>query len=490
MSKEQEMSSTQDTKNEGTKPTHNPNSYVSIIQDMNRFRASALNTSSAMFDFPGQVFFRVLFHFYNNSDAGIPQPSATDANFTTTASDAMTGLIGPSWLRFGNDANVSSIMEMMNSGGQSDKYEILESLWSDNTAFNYLMVNDEQERARNVISFVELLSNINSISPWYFQNIKGLDEALNRAMVTSGEFMFKPEPSQITIECLDDSYDQRIGTLLDLYRSIVWSWETKRMVLPRNLRKFDMTVIAFQLPVKGLHISRSKPTMTTSDKRVDTKNLNGLSSLAIGTNEFTLIYNDGTSKMPVASYKAFEFHGCEIDYNSSISGWGEISNAEGSIPKYSIKIFYDDCFEIRFNEFLGSSITDLMNDFELIAIDSNAQTVHAGDDEIPEIKTAEYKKPSDILGQVIGTGMSIVETQVKKVYLGNIHGLSLSRVRSQIGQALSGDLFGTINNVANYARGNWGGGNAQLGENIFPDPGNSHFMNLGNLYAANTVIHS
>lgn len=105
-------------------------------------------------------------------------------------------------------------------------------------------MNDDKIRAGYVVDFVQLLSNINSTSPWYFQSIKGLDAALQRNIYNE-EFQVTAQREKITIECLEDAYDQRIGTLLDLYRAIVWSWETKRETLPINLRKFDMTVILF-----------------------------------------------------------------------------------------------------------------------------------------------------------------------------------------------------------------------------------------------------
>lgn len=581
-------------------------SYVSLIQDLNRFRATAFNVEN-MFDMPGQVFFRVLFHFNNDSDVMIGAPGVRGADIAGSANNSYNGLIGPSWLQFG-DIAVSDI--------QSRARQSLGLLWAHSTAFNYFIVNNDLQRAANTKKFVELLSSISANSPWYFQNIKGLDTAIER-QVANGDFMFKDERDKITIECLDDSYDQRIGTLLDLYRSIVWSWETKRIMLPANLRKFDMTIIAFQMPIEGMHIARRRQFTKTnrilpkqrsqrypmSDVEVRGDKLSncGLSELAIAKDGLTVIYdgNPGNSA-PVASYKAWEFHGCEIDYNSSKSGWSDLSNIEGTVPKFNIDIFFDDMFEIRFNEFIMQHITDLNGDNAPVIINTESeanQTFYDMERELADLMyndtedekkwrasvnkafddtwgdkdmskltedekkqyeadvksrdEAKYTSPnqarieslsakidgvrvktssslelpsvtsvvpvpaatdpkstqskfddtnifngkpprgSGIIDQIIGHGQAWLETKLKKVYLGNMNGLSLSKVRQQVETAIDGDLFATAANIANYARGNYSGG--QLGENIFPAPTGTdrdRIVSLGNIFKANTALNT
>ena len=612
--------------------TYDAFSYVSLIQDLNRFRATAFNTEN-MFDMPGQVFFRVLFHFNNDSDVMIGAPGVQGADIAGSANNSYNGLIGPSWLQFG-DVAVSTI--------QSRAQQSLDLLWAHSTAFNYFIINNDLQRAANTKKFVELLSSISANSPWYFQNIKGLDTAIER-QVANGDFIIKDERDKITIECLDDSYDQRIGTLLDLYRSIVWSWETKRIMLPSNLRKFDMTIIAFQLPIEGMHIARRRQFTSTNKNRLmqrtgrypmsdaevryGKKSKHGLSELAVTNKGLTVIYdgNPGNSA-PVASYKAWEFHGCEIDYNSSKSGWSDLSNSEGTVPKYHIDIFFDDMFEIRFNEFLMQHVTDLNGDNAPVIINSESEVNQSfcdmereladlmysdtenekkwreginqqfddkwkGKDtsklneaekkqydadvktrdsatytsqnrakiealskkiDSAQIKTAtslelpnrtyivpapgpampmstqsqlngrnlfnsELPRGSGLIDQLIGYGQTWLETQLKKVYLGNMNGLSLSKVRQQIGTAADGDLFATAANITNYVRGNYNGSGGQLGENIFPastgtdqdriiNLGNrqlgenifpastgtdqDRIINLGNIFKANTALNT
>lgn len=468
--------------------TLNPLSYDALIKDFNRFRA-ATRSQSDEYDMPGQVFFRVLFHFANGSDAQESVPAADGQNLTSGKENAWSGLIAPSWLDFGAD------FTGLGSGGTVND---LEKLWRSSTAFNYFVTNGDDIRARQTKKFIELLSNISTECPWYFQNIKGLDSAIERAITSPGaDFQFKEERDKIVIECLDDSYDQRIGTLLDLYRAIVWSWETKRVMLPVNLRKFDMTIIAFQMPLRGKHVSRNNLNLkgAVASELVSSEAAgNNISRVVSGPDGVTSIYSTDQSGL-VASFKAWEFHGCEIDYNSSKSGWSELDNAAGSIPKYNIEIFFDDVFESRFNEFMGEVVTDSVGDDIAYFYDDWLLPTASKARELDIPDAPKYYSPeSGILAQLLGAGKSWATTKLQKIYLGNLNGLSISRIGSQVNQALSGDLWGTIGNATKYARGNFDGGKAKLGENIFRQPETrtipTHNIQLGNLFRANTTLNT
>ena len=120
-----------------------------------------------------------------------------------------------------------------------------------NTAYNFLLLNDELERAEMLKNFLILLSEINSKSPWYFQEISGIDGALERKVFSEGELKIEDKPNQFTIKCLNDAYDDRIGTLLDLYRASCFSYQNKKEIVPRNLRKFNMGILLFSAPIRG-----------------------------------------------------------------------------------------------------------------------------------------------------------------------------------------------------------------------------------------------
>lgn len=479
-----------DRKETVTMSTGSPMEYVSIIQDLQRFRGSA-RSEGDLYDFPNQVFFKILFHFDNDSDANSGGPSATPAlsanggveTSTSAPSTVGTGLLHPTWLA----APKVSLDMQGNDGGSLQKK--IEYLWANNTAWSYLTLQGEDERAHNLRLFIELLSNINTNTPWYFQNLKGLEQATNREMIGSDDFIMKPERNRITIECLEDAYDMRISTMLDLYRSAVWSWEMKREMVPSNLRKFDMTIIVFQMPIKGLNSPRGTMQMSEAIMRNETK--------IVETNEgFAVVYDEpgGVGKnVKLTSYKAWEFHGCEIDYNTTKFTMETVNNAEGTALRPQIDIFYDDCFEIRFNEFLGRHITDLIGDSAYMVTNTNC-SVNKGrlPKEQPKVDVSNISDFKDanpsITQQIAGGLLSWGDTKLKKIYLGNLSGLSLSRIGQQLKEL--DDVGATVGSATQYIRGNYNGSRTHRGGDIFPEPEQTRLKRLGNIFTAKTRANS
>lgn len=415
--------------------------YISIIQDLQRFRGSGM--AGDVYDFPNHTFFKILFHFYNNSDATTGAPGALGADAVDQSSDTGTGLLHPTWLLF---------------KGIKEAQDDLETLWNYNSAWAYLVANNEIQRAANLRSAVEILSNINSNTPWYFQSVKGLDTATQRA--TTGEgFNIKAENNKITIECLPDAYDQRIGTFLDLYRSVAWSWETKREILPANLRKFDMTIIAFQMPIAGLNIPRDSKKPTDASMRNDVK-------IVETADGFAVVYDQKGmgSSIKLASYKAWELHGCEFNYNTTPGGLDSLSNVEGTSLQPNLEIFFDDCFEIRFNEFLGRHVSDLMGDNEPMktGADFAVTPIYTGRDETGAVQelpaVAATNLPKYTEPNVLTTEQLIAQQEAKNdklkarnIYLGNLMGLSLAS--GLIGGVLDATgVSGAINKVTTNLR--------------------------------------
>lgn len=216
-----------------------------------------------------------------------------------------------------------------------------------NTAINYLLLNNEFERAEILETFVSLLSNINTYSPWYFQKISGLDTAMQRDEFTEDAKM-NSEPKKISITCLTDAYDQRIGTLLDAYRAACFSHRLHKEIVPANLRKFDMAVYLFSTPIANMHGQR------------DVKNRSReWDNWTSSQGDASFRHNKNTTDY-ITSSKLLEFKNCEIDINSSTSSYSDLSNADGHQFEYTIDINFDDVVEQRYNEFLMRYIGDLI----------------------------------------------------------------------------------------------------------------------------------
>lgn len=417
-------------------------SYARLIRDKNEFRGAGTNHGSDfnIFDTPTLKFFKILFYFHGRSDL--------------ESSERMsTGLLVPAW-----------------------EYNLSDSTyWQSTSAWAYLKMNDENERAEKLQQFISLLSNINSESPWYFSSISGFDSALERKVVTDGKLDLS-EVKRLQIKCLQDAMDDRIGTLLSLYRDVVWSWSMKKEILPVNLRKFDMAVYVIEAPTWFLH----------DDEDVI----------------------DGKSEFQ-PSYKMFEFHNCEFDYNSAKSGYSEISNQTGVQPTYTIDIMYDDCYEISYNSILMRTIGDV------IATDTAYTCMRGGDtmasitskeqeDSIPQLQELQRRMTRSFgaIPQLTGAIKGDVNTLLKRIILGNIYTVSLSQVASEYKSLVDGNVIATAQTAKQYiktaqeraamrnrksASGNIYGDVEELVKgkpsgDIYPDVQPTQPKKLGNLY--------
>lgn len=291
-------------------------SYGDLIKNRNNFKITD-RVGINRFDTPNALFYKLLFYFSDES-----------------------GLLGLDGINGFND-NVTTALNGIDVKTNRIK----------NTAYNFLLLNDELERAEMLKNFLILLSEINTNSPWYFQDINGVDGALSRKVFSEGELKIEDKPGQFTIKCLNDAYDDRIGTLLDLYRACCFSYQNKKEIVPRNLRKFNMGILLFSAPIRGKGGKSGDP------------------------NNSIKIPSIGDDDLYIPSTKLIEFRNCEFDYNSVQSAYGTISTSDGPFsPEYTITINYDDCYESRYNEIMQEIITDFIN------IDINSKRDNSLDD--------------------------------------------------------------------------------------------------------------
>lgn len=417
-------------------------SYASFLKDRDNFRSSGTKKGSDFnfYDTPSHKFFKILFYFWN---------SDIDDDLNHSG-----GLLAPTW-------------EFYLDNG-SDKYMNYDSAWA------YLKNNDEDERAEKLEQFVTLLSTINSESPWYFNEITGLSEALNRSVLP--EFKIEEERKKISIKCLPDAFDNRIETLLSLYRDITWSWSNKREVIPANLRKFDMGIYIWESPIYAIN----------TDSVLDEK-----------------------SDKYSSSYKLIEFHNCEFDYNSLKSGYETLTNKEGFANEFTIDISFDDCYEHTYNSIMMRTIGDVITtDTAMIVYSDGSQgtlntiSVAQGDessyynntDKIndndiklsnnmleaetrdmywidnqniePKRVLAGHKGSdfgekgifSNMVDQVVGKITNDLKSVGNRLLLGNLYTYSISKMANQLKSIFDGNVFTALDAVDEYAGTNIMGG--------------------------------
>lgn len=255
------------------------NGYLDIYENIRYFRGE-LTSKFSHTDNPAKYFFKIFFHFDNG------------------------GLL---------DSRIAS----------NERYEYIDS------AINYLAINGEFERVELLKKFIHLLSNINTYSPWYFSEIDGLMESIDRKQFIERDFKIDEARPKIIIKTLPDAVDDRIGTLLDLYKSICFSYIQKKEVIPANLRRFNMGIYVFQTPTQLLHRA--------------------------GDNYAT--FDNGTYKV---SSKYFEFVNCEIFLPSAATPYANLNNKEGIEHAYEIGITFDDVFDERYNDIMLRTIGDFI----------------------------------------------------------------------------------------------------------------------------------
>lgn len=197
------------------------------------------------------------------------------------------------------------------------------SQFSTNTALKYLMYSsigrphrsdDIPGRMLALFKFGNLLSYISNYSPWFFKSIKNLSSADVYPLVE-----IQNDKNTIEIELNPDAVDMRVTTLFDLYRYACYDRIKMKEIIPENLRKFDMDVMVFHVPLKYYNTAISSKSLK---KKFDYKKLS---------------YN--MTNMP--SFKMYSFLGCEFDLESLGSLMPDIKNDKaGMIGETSIKINY------------------------------------------------------------------------------------------------------------------------------------------------------
>lgn len=455
-------------------------SYTDFIRDRINFKRVD-TTGPNRFDSPAALYYKIVFYF--SDENGLLGINNVTVNNTDKSVKAAVNVTAPF------------------TGGKEDSSSAKNNVFR-NTAYNYLLLNDEIERAEYLKRFLILLSDISADSPWYFQEIGGLDTALERKVFSEGELKIEDKPRQITIKCLNDSYDNRIGTLLDLYRAACFSYQNKKEIVPANLRKFNMGILVFNAPIRG-----------KGGKSGDKNNM--------------ILIPDSQVNFYIPSCKLIELRDCEFDYNSAKSAFGTLNTTQDVFePQYTITINFDDCYESRYNEIAQMVVTDFINidirkeriggfydDLDVFGVNPfgnengklnyvddskefwtdktiKTDTSNDGIDQIYKTHIISDNIKNDnngnslngILGGYLGSvinqtesilqklsnpkniientgknlmnsGKSALKKQVDKLYIGNIGGQSIRDVLSQTNRVLSGDITPVIGFIKDNQRG-------------------------------------
>ncbi len=108
------------------------------------------------------------------------------------------------------------------------------------------------KRADMLIQFRNLLNDLNTNSPWFFQSIEGLDQlekVVRPGFATQSEGTFNPQRTAnkiLTFNTLE-ALNLRMTALSDLYNQATFDYDNMRELIPRNLRKFTMYIFVQEI---------------------------------------------------------------------------------------------------------------------------------------------------------------------------------------------------------------------------------------------------
>ncbi len=204
-------------------------------------------------------------------------------------------------------------------------------LW---TARNYYGHENLNERIVALKKFVSILSNIQSNTPWFFKSFKGLDKIPHPTKDYTKEKF-------VTINCSEESVDMRVSTMLDLYRFAAYDDILNKEIIPENLRKFDMSIVVFNTPIKNYHTSFTHK----SNQFLNAEKFNYKGLINTHGNG---VFND------IMTYKMYTLKNCEIDLETyNLSQPTDLNNEAPFNFKPAIQIKYDKLYIHTSNEFAG-----------------------------------------------------------------------------------------------------------------------------------------
>lgn len=245
---------------------------------------------------PAWCYFKIFFHFNTNLGllGGI---LGNNENDTYTTNTMIADNCAAAWLETWKDTY---------------KYEMLDS------------------RLRSLKQFAGTLSYIAGYAPWFWQKINGLDKA---GYIDFNEPIKKRD---LEITCLEDAIDLRLTTMMEYYKYACFDYVNYKEIIPENLRKFDMTVVVYETPIRYIHTGM----YTLDNQRFEYKSM-----------------NKSDNRM---SFKMYTFYNCEFT-GDSLGNYvpNEVSNdVPFQLGKNKLIIRYERCYQHMSNEFTNLLVGD------------------------------------------------------------------------------------------------------------------------------------
>ncbi len=287
---------------------------------------------------------------------------------------------------------------------------------TDNTAYSYLLhtyPEGNQIRAKYMKAFVEAFLAINDRFPYYFQSIEGLEAVWKKTAMFTDPY-FGGDESKISVDCLE-ALDLKITGIMDLYRKAVYDPINRRVVLPQNLREFDVVVYVKEIRKFRTSAKKVSDLLVTTNVLGNSFNIAELDQIpATEFNSTSQFVNENTS------YVSFTLKFCEFVPEDSSIFLSGVSNAGGEVAKQKISWLWKDVEEN--NRY--SSLVYFASSLAANGLGANA----GGSGSKWQNAAREFAK--SVIYQGIGATTQKLASTFNKGLLGNVFGFSPNQLQT------------------------------------------------------------
>lgn len=304
----------------------------------------------------------------------------------------------------------------------SDKGGLLADGEYTNSALAYLSRIGDYKRLELLKKYINILSKVNSITPWIFQEITGIAEIYNKP------FAEPHRNHEIEIRTLE-TIDNKIMSLIEMYRNIVYDFDRHVYVLPENLRRFSMSIYIYDFRMFDSTSTTATELMQTL-YNTDVRNLNHVMfdlhkcefDIKSGTTYFSTVDANRTD----ANENNITINTKDVRISSlfkTITGDTRLSQSVFNLAKSSnssLSTLADDqgsfMSKLDNKNFLNNTVKRL-TESQLV------QSVQERYNEYQRLVSGGYETQlKNIRTDITERAIQRVEGELTKLYLGNVHG--------------------------------------------------------------------
>lgn len=341
-----------------------------------------------------------------------------------------------------------------------------------------------ENKAKMLKAFKENLRYVNTVTPYYFQSIEGVNELWK---VEKGENFnnYRGKEKVLTINCLE-GIDMRITAMADMYRKATFDYVHMRELLPENLKHFSMIIQIAEM--RKFH--RIKSALTTTQTAGGSND--GVYQSSVNKEiEFELVDN-------LISVIQFKLQFCEFDFEDSFPA--EELNMNGDMQPAKQKI------KIRVGKITEHNYYTQMGDLELKdnvgVIDNSSVTGQGlngadsagGNNEFKNSKEFDnaFNQSSRFspLGSLVAGGLSDLQKKLERAG-GDLVSRAVNTVQSKIVGVALGNVYDDLRNqslgtiVNGFVNKNDQINNSAVGGDVYPnvpEGPKDYPKDLGNIY--------